>query len=627
MTTTGRRSSPPALTQFLAQFADAVFAQWRQASEKERFWLDAAFLRSLLEDAAAKLPRSAALKAQLQRELAAAATELRSLLDARYVALQSTQQQQTTTDVEDEKQAPLFSEEDVERALATVDDAARRELSARLALDDFDRESDRTEEPAGVACVEALVAQLQLVCARAYESDDERQRKQALILQRVVHSAEPLVSKWARGNWDCSSEGSSSEELQRLRVALQRLVVLDAVATVASDDSRSNRTLLAAPWSAFYRPPASAQLLKADYDAEAAKLYGLLLALAIYFPIVLADDSDDDEATSDEAPSDSDSSDDSELSRGVARPAAAEKRLDAVEQAKRTVGHVAFAARKRTDPSWLVAVLTFLHELPKPTSYTDAVNGDAEPALTPAEQRALHSCLSDVYTRAFSHPELLANYSAAHESKRSDWALFTIVVCVRRAAHFMRAERRQSVPAVTTAMSALAGIALPASFWDWAAHVKKLFVQQSEAAREAAQKLSKAKASKTASALLSAAEVTDAELDAVAENYGAFLQRATEDSFVAVVRDDAGFKPAEIAAAITESDALFFTDSVGGAKEAGGGGSSSKKKNKRTKKKAAKQQQNQPVVATAVKGDGGKRKQQAAASAAPSKRAKQPRSA
>lgn len=502
-------TSPPALAHFLAQFADAVFAQWREAAHaKERFWLDAAFLRSLLEDAAAKLPRSAALKAQLQRELAPAATELRSLLDARYAAMQSAQEQQATAG-DTEKQSPLFSEEDVERALATVDDAERRELSARLALDDdLERESGAGE---GVARIEALVAQLQLLCGRAYESDAERRHKRALILQRVVHTAEPLVRSWAaRGTWDCAAVGTPSEELQRLRLALQRLVVLDTVSAVASDERTP--TLLAAPWSAFYRPPVSAQVRQADYDAEAAKLYGLLLTLAIYFPVVLETD-----ATSDDALSDADSSDDDERSRAATSTAVADdtRNLDAVAQAKRTTAHVAFAAQKRTaDPSWLVAVLSFVHALPKPTSYTDS---DDEPALSPGDHRALQSCLSAVYTRAFSHPELLAPYASAHESQRSDWALISTVACVRHAAQFMRTEQRASVPAVTTAMSTLAGIALPASFWAWLTHVKKLFATQSDAVRDVARKLSKGKAKTMASVLLSAAHVTDAELEAVVE--------------------------------------------------------------------------------------------------------------
>lgn len=486
--------------QFLAQFAATVFAQWRQAREKERFWLDAAFLRTLLEEAAAKLPSAAALKGELTRELPVATAELRRLLDALYADLQTQQP------APESGQQLLLSEENVERALATADAATRRELAARLALDE-----DEASVSADVAQVEALVAQLQLVGARAYESESEQSRKRALLVQRVVRSAEQLVRGWASGNWDCAPTSAASVELQRLRVALQRVVVVDAVLAVASDVESSSNALLGAPWSAFYRPPESAQLAKANYEAEIAKLYGLLLTLAVYFPIVL-----EDEDTSDESSSDSDSDEsESEQARRSARVAAGSKQLDAVEQAKLTMRHVVFAARKRVDASWLVAALTFLHGLPKPKSYKDTE--DEESALEAADLRALQDCLCDVYTRALAHPEVLANYSLTQESKSSDWELFETVVCVRRAAQFMRTERRQTIPAVTTAMTKLASIPLPTSFWEWIAHAKKVFAQQPAAVREVTKKLSKSKSVKMASALLSATEVTDAELEATAE--------------------------------------------------------------------------------------------------------------
>lgn len=494
--------------QFVAQFAATVFAQWKQTQEKERFWLNAAFLRDLLEEAVAKLPKIA-LKGHLVRELQPAVAELKKLLEAHYAEHQ--QHESVSTQSNKSATQELLNEEDVERALATADNAKRRELAAVLALDEYTSIATETQEVASVAQIEAYVAQLQRMTARSYESPDELARKRGFFMQRIVGCAEQLVAKWAadkHGNWDCASTGPHSVELQQLRAALQQIVAYDAVAAVSDFGSS---TLLATPWTSFYRPSESALFLKVDSEAEIAKVFGVLLTLAIYFPIVL-DDEDDNEATSDESSSDSDSDNEPQATSAAKKQA----KLDFLEQAKRTVRHVVFAAKQRSDALWLVAVLAFVHQQPKPKSYRE---DEDEVALVAADQRALQDCLCDVYSRAFANPRVLEAHSIVHHEgdRASDWLLFQTVVCIRHAAQFMRSERRQSIPAVTTAMVKLVSIPLPASFWQWLAHVKKLYALQSPAVRDVMKKLTKNKSSKMANALLSVADVTNEELLAVAE--------------------------------------------------------------------------------------------------------------
>lgn len=499
--------------QFVAQFAATVFAQWTQTQEKERFWLNAAFLRDLLEEAVAKLPKIA-LKGHLVRELQPAVVELKKLLEAHYAEHQQHESAAAQSKSQDATHE-LLNEEDVERALATADDAKRRELAVVLALDEYASITTKMQEVASVAQIEAYVAQLQRISARSYESPDELTRKRGFYMQRIVGCAEQLVAKWATdksGNWDCAPTSPHSVELQQLRVALQQIVGFDAVAAEAAvSDLGASNALLSTPWTSFYRPNESPLFVKVDYEAEIAKVFGVLLTLAIYFPIVL--DDDDDEATSDESASDSDSDSDNEPQ--TTSESKKQNKLDFLEQAKRTVHHVVFAAKQRSDALWLVAVLTFLHQLPKPKSYRD---DEDDLALEAADQRALQDCLCDVYSRAFANPLVLEAHSSGQESGRaSDWLLFQTVVCLRHAAQFMRSERRQSIPAVTTAMVKLVSIPLPPSFWQWLAHVKKLYALQSPAVRDAMKKLTKNKSSKMANALLSATDVTNEELEAVAE--------------------------------------------------------------------------------------------------------------
>lgn len=493
--------------QFLEQFAATVFAQWQQTEEKERFWLNTTFVHNLLEEAVAKLPKIP-LKGHLVRELTHAVGVLKTLLEKQYVEFQkssaSKQQKKHKSEFE------LLCEEDVERALATADAAKRLELAAILALDEY-VDTTTNDAVASVAQVEAYVQQLQRIRARSYESPAELSRKCGLYVQRIVRCAEQLVTKWSgdrNGNWNCAPSAPCSEELQKLRAALQLVVSLDA-----SEISSRGSILLPSPWTSFYRPSESALFQKLDYEAETAKVFGILLTLAIYFPVVM---DDDDEATSDES---SDADSDADEERASAKQEASSKtqqKLDFVEQAKQTVRHVVFASKKRGDASWLVAVLAFLHQLPKPKTYRED-DDDDELALVAADQRALQDCLSDVYTRAFANPNVLDNYSLGQESKSNDWLLFQTIVCVRHAAHFMRAERRQSIPAVTTVMVKLVSLPLPQSFWKWLAHVKKVYSIQSPVVRDVMKKLTKNKSGKMANVLLSESEVTLEELTAITE--------------------------------------------------------------------------------------------------------------
>lgn len=592
--------------QFLAQFADAVFLQWTQSPEKERFWQNGAFLRDLLEEAVAKLPKIA-LKGHLVRELTAAVAALKQLLEQRYADFQTSgaAQQPSTA-----RTLQLLSEADVEHALAAADAAKQHELAALLAIDDFAVTSDA---PATIASIEALAKQLQLVSARRYETPSELAHKRGFLVQRIAESGAELVRAWAadaRGNWSCSPAAANSVALERLRAVLQTILAADAVAASSAAFASVAEPVLAAPWSAFYRPRASAIVASADYDSALAQLCGLVLALAIYFPIIR--ESDSSGSDSDDTSEDSDT--DAQATRRSGRAAARSAPLDWLAQAKQSVQCVAFAARSRSASSWLIAVLTALHALPKPASYKD---DDGETlALDAADRRALSDCLADVYTRAFADLSALERYAAGHESPASDWQLFQTVCCVRRAAQFMRAERRQSVPAVTTAMVALASVPLPPSFWLWLAQVKRVYALQPPLVRDVMKKFSKSKASKMASALLSATDVTDAELAAVAEvcfiwycswwcavcnrsgivtlmarygskqHYDAFLKRGPDEPLVSVGAD-ASADDASAPAAAPGGDELFFVDSAGGSKTATSKKTKRKNKSKADKRKAA----------------------------------------
>ncbi|KAF1325396.1 hypothetical protein FI667_g9160, partial [Globisporangium splendens] len=552
--------------QFLEQFGATLFAQWQQTEEKERFWLNATFLHDLLEEAIAKLPKIP-LKSHLARELAHGVGVLKNLLEKHYAAYQKSsvarQQKQKKHAYEHE----LFSEQDVERALVTTTDTdKRRELAAILALDEYD-EITVKDTVASVQQVEEYVQQLQRISARCYESSAERFRKCGLYLQRIAQCAEQLVTKWSadsNGNWDCAPSAANSKELQQLRAALHGIVSSDAVLQTSNGSSG----LLPSPWTSFYRPSESSLFQKSNYEAEIAKIYGVLLTLTVYFPIVLEAD-DEAQGTSDES---SDSDDDDNKKNAAQQTSSSRKALDFVEQAKQTVRHVVFAAKKRNDASWLISVLAFLHSLPKPKTYRDE-DDDDELALDAGDQRALQDCLSDVYSRAFANPDVWENNSRGGQEadKNADWLLFEAILCIRHAAQFMRVERRQSIPAVTTAMVKLVSVPLPQSFWKWSEHVKKTYSSQSPVVREVMKKLTKSKTTKTASTLVSASEVTDDELKVIAENYDAYLRANPDDKYIAPVRTQSteveGDEPEAAAAAVESTDSLFFVDSAGGKKQ------------------------------------------------------------
>lgn len=192
-----------------------------------------------------------------------------------------------------------------------------------------------------------------------------------------------------------------------------------------------------------------------SYDDEVAKIYGVLLALAVYFPI----ETEDEEDTSAESSSSEDEEESTTTQQTQKR-----KPLGAVAQAQLSTRQTLLAAQMRQrglnqSGQWLVSVLTFLQGLPKPATYLDE---DEDEALDAEDRRALLDCVGHVYTRAFASVALFdqGKENAAEEKIAvQDRALFEAVVCLRHAVHFMRVERKSSLPAITTAMAHLAGAA------------------------------------------------------------------------------------------------------------------------------------------------------------------------
>eukprot|EP00644_Phytophthora_capsici_P014452 jgi/Phyca11/4881/fgenesh1_pm.PHYCAscaffold_3_\ len=446
-------------TRFLTQFSRAVFQQWTQTAERDQFWKDEAFLHSTLEEAVAKLPRGK-LKAQLSRDLAPLVVQLASLL--RELHVDYVQKQQDGAKKTPLTHGALLNEEITEleltQAAATPTADKQRRLAGVLALDagiDVAQHSADAHDQD----LEELVQMFSLIAARGYEAPLEQQHKRGLVLRRlavVVHQqVEALPS-----NWSCSGDDKAAKPVQQLRALLERVVVQDAVALARVSGAES----LNAPWTMFYRPEESKTLKQVAYDEEMAKVYGALLALAVYFPI----DYDNEEETSDE----SSASEDEEEEQASTQKLHKQKQLGAVVQAQLTTRQVLLAAQMRQRGvdqrgQWLVSVLTFLQSLSKPSTYLDE---DEDEALDEQDRCALLDCLGQVYARAFSSVALFdqAKESAGDEKiAAQDRALFEAVICLRRAAHFMRVERKSSLPSVTTAMAHLAGVPLPASFVSW----------------------------------------------------------------------------------------------------------------------------------------------------------------
>jgi hypothetical protein len=442
-------------TRFVTQFSRAVFQQWTQTPEREQFWTDEAFLHNMLEEAAAKLPRGP-LKTHLTRDPKPLETQLASLLrelHADYAKKQQKEAAQTST-----THGALLNEEltelELSQAAAAPSAAKQQLLQGVLALDaelDVARHSaDAQEESA-----EQLAQLFALIAARGYESQEQQSHKRGLVLRRLASCVQKQMEKLPR-DWACDPESGVGKKVQQLRALLERVVVQDAV-----ELATEGQEVMGAPWTKFYRPEESKELKKVDFDAEMAKIYGVLLALAVYYPI----DSEDEEETSDE------SSSDDEEERATTQNTQKQKTLSAVAQAQLTTRQTLLAAQMRQrglnqSGQWLVSVLSFLQTLSKPERYVDE---DEDLALDEDDRRALLDCVGHVYTRAFASSSLFdqGNETADEKVAAQDASLFQAVVCLRNAAHFMRVERKSSLSAVTTAMAHLAGVPLPASFVSW----------------------------------------------------------------------------------------------------------------------------------------------------------------
>ncbi|KAG6576214.1 uncharacterized protein IUM83_18074 [Phytophthora cinnamomi] len=568
-------------TRFLTQFSRAVFQQWTQTPAREQFWKDGAFLHAMLEEAVAKLPRGK-LKAQLARDLKPLEAQLASLLrelHVEHVKQQAAQEAQGST-----AHGALLNEELTELELTQAAAAAsadkQRCLAGVLALDAgvdvTQHAADAQEQDA-----EQLVQLFALIAARNYESPREQQHKRGLALQRLAVCAQQQLEALP-SNWSCDGESDAGKQAQQLRALLERVVVQDAVALAgqgAGDVAADGQ--VKAPWTMFYCPEKSKELKKVSYDDEVAKIYGVLLALAVYFPI---ESEDEGEETSDESSSSEDDEESASTQKTQKR-----KPLGAVAQAQLTTRQTLLAAQMRQcelsqSGQWLASVLTFLQGLPKPATYLDE---DEDEALDEEDRRALLDCVGHVYTRAFASVALFdqGKESVAEEKAAvQDRALFKAIICLRHAAQFMRVERKSSLPAVTTAMAYLAGVPLPLSFSSW------LDLEQTSSPKsvleKATQRLWKkcSDQNKMVNILLSSTNVTAEELPLIQKSYLEYLARVAEGN-VAKPSQAADAEPPSSAAvaeeATVDSSNLFYVDNAGGEAEE----TTSKTKKKRANKK------------------------------------------
>ncbi|KAG7391637.1 Vacuolar protein sorting-associated protein 13A [Phytophthora pseudosyringae] len=567
-------------TRFLTQFARAVFQQWTQTPRREQFWKDGAFLHSMLEEAVAKLPRGK-LKAHLARDLTPLGAQLASLLrdlHADHAQQQAAAQTPLTHGaLLDEELAEL---ELAQAAAAPAGDKQRR-LAGVLALDaglDVARHAaDAEEEDA-----EQLAQLFALIAARSYEAPQEQQHKRGLVLSRLAVRVKQQVGKLP-SNWSCSEDDDASKQVQQLRALLERVVTQDAVRLAQVSGEEEGAASLKTPWTMFYRPEESMELKQVAYDEEMAKIYGALLALAVYFPI--DSDDDDEEETSDE----SSASEGEEEEQASSKRPQKRKQLSVVAQAQLTTRQVLLAAQMRQrglhqNGQWLVSVLTFVHGLSKPATFLD--EGEDE-ALEEQDRRALRDCLGQVYTRAFASVALFdqAKESVVEEkAAEQDRTLFEAVVCLRHAAHFMRVERKSSLPAITTAMAHLAGVPLPATFVSWLDHEQT--ASPKSVLEKATQRLWKKciGQNRMVNILLSSTDVTTEELPLIQKSYMGYLQRVAEGK----PKTQADANPAPSAEAAEEvaaaASSLFYVDNAGGEAEAKL--SKSKKKRANRKKRA-----------------------------------------
>ncbi|OWZ20914.1 hypothetical protein PHMEG_0004616 [Phytophthora megakarya] len=567
-------------TRFLTQFSRAVFQQWTQTPEREQFWKDDAFIHSMLEEAVAKLPRGK-LKVQLVRDLVSLEAQLATQL--RELHVEYTQKQQLMAEETSSMHSALLNEELTEltltQAAASPSDDKQHRLAGVLALDTgFDvaqQPVDALEKDA-----EKLMQLFALIPARGYETPLEQQHKRGLVLRSLVDYVQKQVEELPK-NWSCG-EGDDANKVVQLRALLERVVVQDAVA-LAQEGSEDEGNLKA-PWTMFYRPEETKELKQVAYDNEMAKIYGALLALALYFPIDVNEVEDYEETSGDS------SSDDDGEKKITQKP---QKMLGFLDQARLTTRKTLFAAQMRHSRhhqhgQWLVSVLTYLHSFSKPATYIDE---DEDEALDSGDHHAILGCLGHIYSRAFASTALFnQDKEAAGEDKAAvaDRELFEAVVCLRRAARFMLVEQKSSLPAVTTAMAFLAGVPLPTSFVSWLDYEQT--AKPKSVLEKATQRLWKKciGQDRMVNVLLSSSDVTTEELPPIQKSYLEYLERVADGNTDKTSRQtDANVSSSAEATEVSVVDAanLFYVDNAGGENQETM--SKSKKKRANRKKKRA----------------------------------------
>ncbi|KAL8009135.1 hypothetical protein Plhal703r1_c01g0001021 [Plasmopara halstedii] len=551
-------------THFLTQFSRVVFQQWTQTPEHEKFWEDSTVLHAILEEAVAKLP-SRKLKAHLSRNLTPLGTQLAKLLRDLHASFI----QEQHSDEISSSRIPL-NEIDTELELTQSAIAPsidkQRKLAGVLALDagiDIARHPTDTQN----CTIEELAQLFAIIAARRYESLEEQEHKRGLVLRilaaRVQEQFETLSKKW------CRSKDADFEPVKQLRTLLERIVVQDVVAIAQDCTVQQGASIpsdgLKAPWTMFYRPKEINELKQVVYHEEVAKIYGALLALAIYYPI----SNESDEETSNE----SSEEDKQEISK--------QSLQSVVSQAQVTTRQVLFTAQMRErklsqNGQWLVWVLSFLHTLAKPSTCHDK---DGDETLDEEDRHALLDCLGQVYSRAFANVTLFHQAKDEKNIAEQDRALFYAVVCLRHASHFMRVESKSSYSAITTSMAHLAGVPLPASFELWLDHEQ--VSKPMSSLEKATQRLWKicAGQKKMINILLNSIEVTTEELLLIQESYAKFLDEMARDNLNKPKSRAKSSLPANaVTEVITDANSLFYVDNAGGEDE---------KKTKKSKKKRA----------------------------------------
>ncbi|CAH0518147.1 unnamed protein product [Peronospora belbahrii] len=577
-------------TRFLTQFSRAVFAQWVQSSEYDQFWHNKASVHSILKEAVTKLPLGK-LQTYLLEHVTSLETQLVVLLQDLYVNY-------TAKDKEIDAgiHGPLLNEEMTEleltRATSGVSTETQRRLTGVLALDvDLDA-VDHFLMDKEVENTEKLVQLFVLIAARNYETPVEQKHKRGLVLKRLARCAQNLVKNLCSesSNWCCRDH----EQVQQLRTLLERIVTQDTVALARSrahgEDDRSLKT----PWTMFYRPEESKEFQKVSYDNEMAKIYGLLLTLAVYFPIEYGGE----EETSDES-----LSSDDEKEESTERPQQ-QKHISALAQAQLTTRQVLLAAQMRQreldqNNQWLVSVLSFSQSLHKPVTFLDE-NGDE--MFDYQDRCALLDCVGNLYTRVFATTALFDQAKknrTEEETAVQDRSVFEAVVCLRNAAHFMRVERKSSLPVITTAMAHLAGVMLPASFVSWLDHEQ---TTNPKSVLEIATQRLRQKCTgehQMMNLLLSSTNISDDEMRLIQRKYCEYLDQvaggnanksndqAHSNSLASTANNAKGLS--------VDAEDLFYTDNAGQEEEENKEKMSKSKKKRVNKKKKQRSKNNKNV--------------------------------